>query len=201
MDASSNWTEVGSGKVHYLEAGPSQGRPVVLLHGARFSAETWREIGTLATLAKAGYRALAVDLPGFGESPRATVDYHTWLAELLDQLDLERPVVVSPSMSGRYSLPLVTGTPNRARAFVAVAPVALPEYKEKLCQIVVPVLAVWGQQDQVVPVANADLLVSEAPQAGKIIIHDAGHPAYIDDPDAFHEALLQFLGGLSESSP
>jgi alpha-beta hydrolase superfamily lysophospholipase len=200
VDASSNWTEIAGAKVHYLEAGPAEGLPVVLLHGAAFRAETWRQTGTLAALAEAGYRAVAVDLPGFGESPQAAIDYGTWLGQLLDQLDLERPVIVSPSMSGRFSLPLLTASPNRLSGFVAVAPVAIPEYRDRLRDITAPVLAIWGQRDQIVPLANADLLVAEAPQARKVILPDAKHAAYLDDPDGFHEALLQFLGEISRSS-
>jgi abhydrolase domain-containing protein 14 len=199
VDVSSNWTEVASAKVHYLEAGPAEGVPVVLLHGAAFRAETWRGTGTLAALAEAGYRAVAVDLPGFGESPKAEVDYGTWLGRLLDQLDLERPVIVSPSMSGRFSLPLLTASPDRVSGFVAVAPVAIPEYRDRLPGVTVPVLAIWGQRDQIVPLANADLLVAEAPQARKVILADAKHAAYLDDPDGFHEALLQLLGEISRS--
>ena len=41
------------GAVHVLEVGPATGRPVVLLHGARFGAETWRELGTLREIAAA----------------------------------------------------------------------------------------------------------------------------------------------------
>ena len=58
----------------------------------------------------------------------------------------------------------------------------------------VPVLALWGQHDHIVPPAHADALVAEAPQARKVILADARHAAYLDDPDGFHEALLQFLG-------
>ncbi|HUT93004.1 MAG TPA: alpha/beta fold hydrolase [Thermoguttaceae bacterium] len=199
MDAQSSWTEVASGKVHYLETGPPDGPPVVLLHGANFSAATWHEIGTLARLADAGYRAVAVDLPGFGESPGASVDYDTWLLQLLDRLAIERPVIVSPSMSGRFSLPLVTGTPSRIAGFVAVAPVAIPQYRDRLGRIAVPVLAIWGEQDRTVPHANADLLVSQVPQGRKVVIPSAGHAPYMNDACAFHDALLEFLDELSKS--
>src|SRR6478672_13931459 len=43
------------------------GPPVLLLHGYADSADTWRAV--LDRLARAGRRALAVDLPGFGACP------------------------------------------------------------------------------------------------------------------------------------
>ena len=39
---------------------------------------------------------------------------------------IKRPAVVSPSMSGRFALPLVTGEPDRVARFAAVAPVGIP---------------------------------------------------------------------------
>lgn len=193
MTTESLWTDVAGSRVHVLAAGPEDGQPVVLLHGASFQARTWQDLGTLDELANAGYRAYAIDLPGFGQSPGAQVDPNGWLAELLDRLKIDRPVIVSPSMSGRFSLPLVTSRPQRLAGFVAVAPVTLASYKDKLPNITIPVLAIWGQTDRVVPHALQDLLVESAPNARQVTIAGAGHAPYMQDAATFHAELLEFL--------
>ena len=42
-------------------------RNVLLLHGDRFSARTWQDLGTLSLLADAGYRVAAVNLHSYLE--------------------------------------------------------------------------------------------------------------------------------------
>jgi len=192
----SHQVEIAGAAVHYLTEGLAGSRPVVLLHGARFSSKTWMEIGTLAALAKAGYLAYAVDLPGFGKSAEAKISPETWLGNLLTTLQIEKPVLVSPSMSGRYALPLVTGEPERVAGFVAVAPVAISMYQERLAQIQAPVLAIWGENDQTIPLEQADLLVKSVSRGRKVIIPGGSHAPYMSAPDAFHKALLDFLAGL-----
>lgn len=198
MDAfESGWVDVEGSKVHYLAAGPEAGRPVLLLHGASFQCETWRQTGTLAELAKAGYRAVAVDLPGYGQSPRQSIaSPPAWLGSLLEALGLERPALVSPSMSGRYALPFLIESPERTAGFIAVAPVGIMEHRERLGQIRVPVLAVWGEHDEVVPRSQAELLVRNVPEGRLVVIAGGTHAPYLSDPAAFHEALLGFLAGL-----
>lgn len=79
----------------------------LLLHGSRFSVQTWIELGTMAVLAKHGLHAVAVDLPGHGESPNPMVRLRTpsergeWLSLLMKQIaPTSKVVLVSPSMSG-----------------------------------------------------------------------------------------------------
>jgi abhydrolase domain-containing protein 14 len=196
----SRWTEVEGGRVHYLIEGREGGRPVVLLHGASFTAETWKEIGTMAALAQAGYLAYAIDLPGHGKSSPSLGTPRTWLRVLLDLLKIEQPVVVSPSMSGRFALPLVTEEPQRVSGFVAVAPVGIPQYQDSLDRISVPVLAVWGEHDDTIPLEQADVLVNGVKRGRKVIIPGGSHAPYMSDPAAFHAALLEFLGEIAPES-
>lgn len=61
-ESRASYAGVGTRKL----AVPGSGTPVVLLHGYADSADTWR--GVLTRLAVAGRRAVAVDLPGFGQA-------------------------------------------------------------------------------------------------------------------------------------
>jgi abhydrolase domain-containing protein 14 len=182
--------EVGMNQLHRLEAGPADGLPVLLLHGARFHSGTWKQLGTLDRLAKEGFRAIALDLPGYGASkPGPPLD----LAQFVADAKLDKPVVLAPSMSGDVALPFVTAHPDRVAGFVAVAPVGLPSYESALRKLALPTLIVWGEKDEVVPVAQAKALHGWVKDSQLVILSDARHPCYLDRPDEFHAALVAFL--------
>ena len=183
--------------IHCLESGDPAGRAVVLLHGMKFQAETWRELGTLAQLADQGLRVLAVDLPGFGRSPANPCAPGEVVHRRLDKLDIDRAVLVGPSMGGRVAMEYAIAHPERLAGLVLVGPVGVADNRADLGRITVPVLVVWGSEDQVAPLADSDTLLTELPRARREILDGAPHPCYLDRPERWHEVLRTFLTSLA----
>jgi len=188
---------VGGSDVHVLEAGSPASPSILLLHGARYSSATWRELGTLDVLARDGFHAVAVDLPGFGASPASNVPREELLGRMIDALQLTRPVLVAPSMSGELALPFAAHHPESIAGLVAIAPAGIEQSAGELAGSALPALIVWGSADDIVPLAQADRLAAALPNARKLVIEGAGHACYRDRPERFHAELLEFAHGLA----
>lgn len=180
-------------RLHTRRCGPQDGLPVVLLHGAKDSAATWHELGTLALLGEAGMLAVAVDLPGYGQSEKVKLPPGRMLSAVLQALALERPVVVSPSLSGRLLYPMLQKNAPSLRGWVAVAPLGARAAARKLRRLRVPTLVVWGTKDSTVPLAEGRALAKAIPKAQTLFLQGAGHAAYREQTQAFHQGLLSFL--------
>jgi pimeloyl-ACP methyl ester carboxylesterase len=196
MEINSKFTTVAGKQVHYLAAGLPNNLTIVLLHGASFSAETWREIGTLETLALTGYCAFAIDLPGLGKSEPASASPEAWLGELFDQLNVKSPILLAASMSGGYALPFITSHPDRIAGFVAVAPISLQSYRDRLHKITKPVLAIWGEHDKLISIGDAELLVKSVKDGKLVVIPKGSHAPYMSNPRLFNQEILQFVSGV-----
>ena len=115
------------------EAGPADGAAVVFVHGTGAWSETWRE--SLTTLARAGYRAVAIDLPPFGYSQRPAQplygkhDQGKRIVAALDALGISRAVLVGHSFGGGPTVEAALIAPQRVRGLVLVDAVLgiLPE--------------------------------------------------------------------------
>lgn len=127
-DAAAEWVvsrrvSTTAGEIRYHEAG--QGSPVVLVHGLGCSADYWVRNG--APLAAAGYRVLAPDLPGFGQTdgPRGGLDIPAQadaIGAWADALELGPAAYVGHSLSCQTVVELAARDPSRATALVLAAP-------------------------------------------------------------------------------
>ncbi|MFD2418157.1 haloalkane dehalogenase [Amycolatopsis pigmentata] len=112
-------------RVAYVEAGPPDGPPVLLLHGEPSWSFLYRKV--LPVLADAGLRAIAPDLVGFGRSdkPAHATDHSyarhvEWMrAFAFDALDLRDVTLVGQDWGGLIGLRLVAEHPGRFARVVA----------------------------------------------------------------------------------
>jgi pimeloyl-ACP methyl ester carboxylesterase len=198
------WTNVGG-----LEADDKKRKTVVLFHGNALSLDSWKKTKTLEELSSKGYRIFAIDLPaGKGSmsdklSPKVLKNdpdrIITVLDKLFDALDVgDSPfAIVGPSMGGGFALAYALSRPKRVGALVLISPsvyrIAEKE-KSKLSSLDAPVMLIWGERDTVFPLNEyGKPLKEKLPKAKLLIVKQAGHGVYLDKPDEFNKALLNFL--------
>jgi pimeloyl-ACP methyl ester carboxylesterase len=126
------FVDVAGGRLATIHAGPSDGPPVILLHGASANASDPME-GFGRRLAEKGFRVIAFDRPGFGWSDRidgseaATPAVQARIiAEGLDKLGVGPAVVFGHSWAGALALALALDHPAQVSSLVLAAPVAMP---------------------------------------------------------------------------
>jgi pimeloyl-ACP methyl ester carboxylesterase len=69
----------------------------------------------------------------------------------------------------------------------------IAELEASLGRIHTPTLVLWGAQDQIVPLANAQRLTRELPAARYVVIEDAWHMPWLEEPAGTAKPLLEFL--------
>jgi pimeloyl-ACP methyl ester carboxylesterase len=115
------------GSTHINASGPSNGPPLVLLHGAGLSSTFW--FANIAGLS-ANHRVYAVDVIGdAGKSIAECLlenrkDYAEWLREVFDGLNIEKGYLVGHSFGGWLTLNMALAHPDRLRKIVLIAPAA-----------------------------------------------------------------------------
>jgi haloalkane dehalogenase len=124
-----HYVEVADGtggllRLHYVDEGPRDAAPVLLLHGEPSWSFLYRKM--IPVLVDAGLRAVAPDLVGCGRSdkPTARDDYtyqrHVdWMTAFLGMADLGGVTLVGQDWGGLIGLRLVAERPDRFARVVA----------------------------------------------------------------------------------
>jgi haloalkane dehalogenase len=117
----SRWLDFDGLRLAYLDEG--EGEPVVLVHGEPTWSFLWRRV--LVPVRDAGYRCIALDLPGFGRSDKPTdpawytYDRHTAaLQALLEHLDVRGATVVVHDWGGPIGLRAAVAAAERVARLV-----------------------------------------------------------------------------------
>src|SRR5487761_162229 len=189
------YATVGGLRIAYVEAGPADGEPVLLLHGEPSWSFLYRTL--MPVLADAGLRAIAADLIGFGRSDKpAEPGDHSYARHVewvrafaFDALDLRDVTLVGQDWGGLIGLRLVAEPPDRFARVVA-ANTGLPTGDQ-------PMPDVWLRFREVVRTAPA-LSVSRLVQSG---CQAALPPGVLDGydapfPDPSHAAAVRAMPDL-----
>lgn len=106
--------------VAYLEGGPAgDAAPILLVHGSSGEKDNWNRVARFLT---PHHRVIAIDLPGFGDSPRwpalglGLQDQLAALAAIIDTLGLQQLHIGGNSMGGRLAALYAAAHPQRVRS-------------------------------------------------------------------------------------
>lgn len=115
------------GRVHAVVQG--EGPDLVLIHGANGNARdfTFDLVGRMAQ----DFRVIALDRPGFGHSdtfggPESPLDQATILRAAVDQLGVERPLVLGHSYGGAVAMAWALQAPDDVAGLTLLAPAVYP---------------------------------------------------------------------------
>ena len=120
-----HWAQIDGAPVNYVDVG--EGPPLVFIHGLSGCWQNWLE--NIPHFARS-HRVIAVDLPGFGDSPmpreKISINgYAGTVDALLHQLGIERAVIVGNSMGGFIGAELAIEYSTRVDKLVLVSAAGL----------------------------------------------------------------------------
>jgi pimeloyl-ACP methyl ester carboxylesterase len=271
------WVESGAARLAADIVGADGARQaILLLHAGVADRRMWRDQLAALAAADAGYRGVAYDRRGFGDSLHAD-DRYSQVGELWNVVAATTPgapvVLVGCSQGGRIALDAALAHPDRVRALVLVAPassgapenddyppailawiakveaaeasadidrinaleahawldgpladegrvggearalflamneialraevrgeaIAPPAAYDRLEDIQVPTLVIWGDLDFPDLVQRCEELARRIPGARGLMLRNAAHLPNLEQPDAFNRAMLAFLAAL-----
>ena len=98
------------------------------------------------------------------------------------------PTRIAPDLA--YNIMYGSGSPGFIASMDALTDY---DFRDRLDDVKVPVLLVWGREDNLVPVEDAGEFERLIPDARKVILEDTGHVPMLERPETFNELVVEFL--------
>jgi len=131
-----NYVDIDGLRMHYVDEGPRNADPVLMLHGEPSWSYLYRHM--IRPITDAGFRAIAPDLIGFGKSdkPARRSDYSylshvNWMRQFLEALDLTEITLVCQDWGSLIGLRLAAENEQRF-AMIVLANGGLPTGDQKM---------------------------------------------------------------------
>jgi 3-oxoadipate enol-lactonase len=109
-------------KLYYLDENPGSRETILLLHGLGVNSQSW--VLQIPDFVKAGYRVIAPDLPGFGQSSdcafKGFVHMAAGISNLVQYLEVQSVTTLGISMGGIVALQLALDYPSKVDRLVLV---------------------------------------------------------------------------------
>jgi len=124
-ETTSRFVQAGSVKVHYHEAG--EGPVLIAIHGGAPGAYGWGNFGRNMEALSQHFRTLIVDLPGYGQSDKPTIEggqygfYAKIFIAMLDALGIEKAHIVGLATGGGVAIKMALDYPERVDRLVLVS--------------------------------------------------------------------------------
>ena len=198
-------TNVDSLKINYMDKG--SGELVVLLHGWGSNIELFENMSEL--LARK-YHVVAPDMPGFGLSDEpnvilvdsAGVRPKKTAAQKIRQRNYKigRKILETAPVKALFpdaleefrrshgSADYNSATPVMRQTLVNTVNEDLVEYMPNMKM---PVLLVWGENDDATPLSDAKLM--EQLDAGLVTLKNCGHYSFLEQQFTFNKVLASFM--------
>jgi pimeloyl-ACP methyl ester carboxylesterase len=114
--------QVGGEELQYVDRGPRDGQPIVLLHGFACAIDWWDR---MMPMLERRHRVVAIDMLGHGGSSKPSSGYSMpeqadLVAQLLGRLGVEGATVVGHSMGGTVAVALAERSPRLAGGLILI---------------------------------------------------------------------------------
>lgn len=183
------------GDIYGLTAGPEDGPVVIGIHGwsKRNGAHTWAPM--LEPLGTAGYRAIAVAMPGWGGSAKwDKTAGKSAVTAILDSLGIETAhALMGKSWGGGVSLDFAMTYPNRVNMLILTAPAYRGDTADLTKRLNKPVLMAWAKNDQTIPLNFGTGLAEAIVDCQFEIYDEGGHEAAQHNVEDFAPKAIDFL--------